>query len=591
MGLCSMSAPIIERLVRVAEQALHAPNGEKQRIYAAACADLGISLATLHRKLKALTVRPTRKRRSDHGNAALSYAEASMLSAYVMEHFRKNNKRIKPWDQAVDELRANGEILAGRVDEATGEFRPLSVSAIVRAVRGYGLHPEQLLAPAPVIPLASKHPNDVWQIDPSLCVLFKLPRDNGERLEEIRSDEVYKNKLHNLARIEHMLVQRYVVTDHASGVLFLWFGLGGESTDNLVSALIAAILERPGYPFHGVPNLLMVDQASANKSAMFRNLCKALGIRIHYTKPGNPRSKGAVEKGNDITECRFESGLKCSQPITTCDQLNALALEWMHWFNGTRRHTRHKMTRYEAWQLITAEQLRRVSATADELRMLATEQPAEKPVTPYLTVNHKGAEYDVSTVPGVMVGQTLMVCRSAFAADCAMVVLHDEQGRERFHPVEIKRREGAFQFYADSAYIGEEYKSFEETPAQRAKKRLDMQAMGAQTQDEAEAARKAKATPFGGRIDPYKEAREYQPPAWLPKRGTEHELRIPRFEQQHLNAIQAARYVKGRLGDAWKPEFAGWLQERFGESGATESQLDNLIRQWVGSDNARAAGI
>lgn len=579
-----------ERLVRVAELALHANQGERGRIYAAACADLGISLATLHRKLKAVSVRAPRKRRVDCGKATLTRDEAQTLVSYMLQHYRKNNKRIKPWGQAVDELRANGQILAGRVDEDSGVFYPLSVSSIIRAVRGYGLHPEQVLAPAPVIPLASKHPNDVWQIDPSLCVLFKLPRTAGDRIEEIRSEEVYKNKLQNLTKIEHMLVQRYVVTDHASGVVFLWFGLGGESVDNLVSALVSAIIERPGYPFHGVPNLLMVDQASANKSGAFRNMCKALGIRLHFTKPGNPRSKGAVEKANDLAECRFESGLKCSEAITSIEQLNDLAAIWMHWFNGVRQHTRHKMSRYAAWQLITSEQLRRVNMTADELRLLAHEEPAEKAVTPYLSVNFKGAEYDVSTVPGVMVGQKLMVCRSAFATDCATVILRDEHGQEHFHLVEQKLREGPFQFYQDAAYIGDEYKSFVETPAQRAKKALDMLAMDASTPEAAEAAAKAKTIPFGGRIDPYKEMREYEPPAWMRKRGQDLQLDIPTREEQTLNAVQAMRYVRGRLGPAWNPEFSAWLQERFGESGATESQLDNLIRQWAGSDTARVAG-
>lgn len=65
----------------------------------------------------------------------------------VMEHMRKNGKRIMSMKDAVEELRANGLVKAERVT-AEGEIVPMSVSAIVAALRTYRLHPDQLLAPA-----------------------------------------------------------------------------------------------------------------------------------------------------------------------------------------------------------------------------------------------------------------------------------------------------------------------------------------------------------------------------------------------------------------------------------------------------------
>jgi hypothetical protein len=83
----------------------------------------------------------------------------------------------------------------------------------------YGLHPDQLLAPAPVTELASRHPNHVWQIDASLCTLYCL--GNGAKgLQGMEGQVYYKNKPGNLERIGQP-VWRYVVTDHASGWLYV----------------------------------------------------------------------------------------------------------------------------------------------------------------------------------------------------------------------------------------------------------------------------------------------------------------------------------------------------------------------------------
>ncbi len=64
------------------------------------------------------------------------------------------------------------------------------------ALWNYRLHPE-LLAPAPAMSLRSLlHPNHIWQIDASRCVLFYLPRasrgDNGLRIMDYT--DFYQNK-------------------------------------------------------------------------------------------------------------------------------------------------------------------------------------------------------------------------------------------------------------------------------------------------------------------------------------------------------------------------------------------------------------
>ena len=180
-----MNPALTEQLVAVAAHAATLGHGSKAEYLQTRAEEMGMSLQTLYRKLKTVVVMPPRKRRVDAGSTELSLADAQLISATVMEAMRRNGKRLMTVAQAAQILRANGKIDACRIDEATGEVIPLSESTLTRALREYKLHPDQLLQPAPVSRMRSEHPNHCWQIDPSLCVLYYLPRqgdDTGLRM-------------------------------------------------------------------------------------------------------------------------------------------------------------------------------------------------------------------------------------------------------------------------------------------------------------------------------------------------------------------------------------------------------------------------
>lgn len=291
-----MNAAMTERLSEIAREAEKRGRGGKTAYLKQQAAALGISLATLHRKLEAVVLKPTRKRRSDAGKSALSYQDAVAISSLVMEAMRKNGKRLTTVAAAVDILRANGDIAAERVNEETGEVFKLSTSTIVRALREYKLHPDQLLAPEPVTRMKSEHPNQWWQIDPSLCVLYYLPRNGADTgLRVAGYEEFYKNKPGNLKKIELDRVWRYTGTDHTSGTICVRYYFGGETSANLCDFFIFMMQAKQDTgkdPFRGVPKNVMLDPGSANTSASFKNLCKALDVHVQINKPGNPRAKG-----------------------------------------------------------------------------------------------------------------------------------------------------------------------------------------------------------------------------------------------------------------------------------------------------------
>ncbi len=579
-----MNPALIERLQAVDRQAESMGRGERSAYLKQQAAELGMSLATLYRKLGAVAVKPERKRRSDAGKSELSLEEAKLISAVLMEAMRRNGKRLMAVRQAVEMLRANGKIEAARIDEETGEVMPLSESTITRALREYKLHPDQLLQPDPVSRMKSEHPNHCWQIDPSLCVLYYLPRhgkDTGLRV--MKEEEFYKNKPKNVVKIEQDRVWRYTGTDHASGTIAVQYYFGGETSANLCDFFIYMMQAKQDTlkdPFRGVPRIVMLDPGSANTSAAFKNLCKSLDVHVQINKPGNPRAKGQVEKANDIVETAFESGLRFTE-IHDIDQLNRLAEHWMRYYNGTQKHSRHGMTRYQAWNKIKAEQLI-LPPPADYCRELAVSAPKEAKVSPDLEIRFAGRVYSVKDIKGVLVGQKLMVAKNPWETDGARVATFDADGNETWVAVpEVVFDEMGFR--ADAAVIGAEYNAHGDTAAQQHAKELDKLAMGAETLDEAAAKRKGKTVPFGGEIDPYKHQEDTlatRNTLYIEKSGQQMAYNRMEVAEQVLSKVEVAKLLKPRVeaaGGDWKQAVA--LITKQYPDGVVASQLEAVFNQ------------
>lgn len=571
----SLNPVIVGRLAQVLQAAQAAPRGGKQAIYEAACAELGMSTATLHRHLGKITVKPERKKRSDAGDVSLTRDEAVAISAALMTSHRKSNKRLMSIGQAVEVMRANGEVRAERTDPVTGELVPLSDSAIARALRHYNLHPDQLNRPTPAVELKSLHPNHVWQVDASLCVLYYLnARTESESgLQVMERDKFYKNKPANLKRIEADRVWSYEISDHTSSSIYLQYVMGAESGTNLADCFINAIQKREGDPFHGVPFVLMMDMGSANTSGLFTNLARRLQVKTIAHAPGNARATGQVEKTRDLIERSFESGLRL-RPVRDLTELNAQAQRWARWFNATKVHSRHGKTRYDAWMTITAEQLR-VAPPVETCQALLTESPETRKVTDFLTVSYKGREFDVRGVPNVMVGEKLHITLNPWVPDAAMVVDTDAEGNEVLHSIPLVVRDDAG-FRTDANVIGEDWKRLADTQLEANRKEVDRFAYDATTDAEAEAKRKAKAVPFGGRIDPGKVIDQAPERTFLPRRGTDLQTTVStqKAPARVLSPFEAAAELV-RLGVTMTRETSAQVRAWYPD-GVPEDELQDL---------------
>lgn len=572
----------IATVARYAERLEGVGKGERGPIIAEACAELGITPATFYRWLDPHTVK-SRKRRVDAGVMALTRDEATKILAFCTEATRANDKGIAAIKLAVKVLRQEGEIKARRVDMDSGEITPLSISAICNALKAYGMHPEQVKRPAPHIRMSTEHPNHLWQVDASVCVVFYLP-EGGTAIVGTDKAVHYKNKPDNIKAIEKFRVIRYVVTDHASGVIRARYYPHSESGEHTVRFLAWCMArKRPDTdPFHGAPRDLMSDPG-ATSARLVKRFCKRLGIHLQVNKPHSPRAKGQVEQGQNLWETTFESGLIFQRHrITTIAELNALAEVFQIHFNATSTHTRHGETRFASWSRITAEQLR-VTPSEEVLLSLATEEPESRRVNGDLHVSFRGETWDARHVPGVEAGRKIMVHWHPFVSDMAMAVIDNHDGTETH--IELGRvTKDQFGFPSTAVPYGQ----FHGIADDRIQQNLKQAAMVATGEAGIEAAEKARVAkdfiPFGGRVNPFREAETADLPTWIPKRGTQlmdDAIRIELRPLDHVAMATALKQIFEARGEQWTA--AHWIRmTTLRPDGEQEAALEALADELLG---------
>lgn len=548
-----------------------APHGDRGRLVREGAAALGLSVAATYRRLQEVGFDSGRKPRADRGRSALPDAEAQRLGALLMNSVRANGKRTMSFKTAAEILRANDQL---SVDMDPG--------TLAKALRRRGMHPDQVGADSPHVHQKSLHPNHVWQIDASVCVLYYLDR-GGVAVASER--EFYKNKPQNLKRIERDRVIRYVATDHYSGAMYVEYFLGAESSENLYRFFANAIAKRdhPGDPFHGVPLTLMLDRGSASEAHLFRTLLERLDVRQITHLPGNPRAKGSVERSHDLVERNFEARLGVGMRVADLAQLNHYAQAWCRTYCARERHTRHGHTRYALWQTIRPEQLR-IAPPRELLDDLLATKPVSVKVRRDLTIAYalkRGAgshTYSVKTLPEVRVGDLITVCVNPYRAPSVIAITRDAEGREVRVELEPLERDDAG-FYVDAAVIGEEIRSARDTTPDVARKRMLQDAYGVNTVRDAEAARRKRKPAFEGRVDALDYlTREDTTVAYMQRRGTALPIEAPRVEAQALTAAQCAKRLR-EAGVEMSRERYAVLTAEFPE-GISEEAFAGLVKRW-----------
>lgn len=530
---------------------------------------LNCSEQTVYRRLKQVGRDSKRKQRSDYGKRLTNEELAMKVSYLVTKGASAAGKKRMSISTACDILKESGQ---GVVNPETGEVTMPSVSAVIRTMKDLGCHPDQLKNGNPHIHMKSLRPNHCWQVDPSLCVLFYLPKGKVKIVDE---KAFYKNKPDNLKKAERERVWRYVITDHYSGTIYVrYVQAAGESAQGLVDVFLDAIIKRgPHDPMHGLPDFLYMDKGSANMAHLFTNLLDRLYIRWDTHQAGSPRSKGQVECANNIVETQFESRLRFME-INSIEQLQSEADKWRQHYNANAIHSRTGKSRNAMWLTITEEQLR-LAPSLELCRELVTTKPKKAKVGADLSISHtiKGYgrnDYDLRMVNGIMPQMQVMVVVNPYRAPAVDVTVTDPlTGDESVWTVEpVKKDEAGF--WENAAIIGEEYKSHVETKAEKIFDKFE---------EMATASIKPGATHCAPpeNVDPMADIKPA--PEYLPRRGRELGLDASKREIAPYELVEAAMILKQRLGDQWPRNGYTWLEQRYGKS-VPHGEMDSIVERF-----------
>jgi len=547
----------LDTLRNLARRLDEAGHGQRKPLVHQVATLLNCSDQTIYRRLKSeVGWSSGRKRRSNAGKLSVSEDACKSLAHLMHKSTRDNGKRTMPLT------------LAAAIMKGSGLIEDVSTTTLSRAMRQYRCHPDMLATGKPFVHMRSLHPNHVWEIDPSICVLFYLPKGGLSVMEE---SKFYKNKPNNVRKAERERVWRYVITDHYSGTIYVrYVQAAGESAQGLVDVFLDAISYRGRHdPMHGICYILGMDAGSANTSHLFLNLCERLGVEVAVHKPGNPRAKGQVECANNIVETQFESRLGYLH-INSLEDLQAAADKWRQYYNATAKHSRTGKSRNDVWLTITEGQLR-LAPALELCRELVTTKPVEAKVKPDMTITHavKGYgrnTYDLRTLPGLVPAMKVKVVVNPYRAPAVDVIVPDPSlEQDPIWTVEpVKMDEAGF--WKSAPVIGQEFQALPDTLADKHVKAID-EAAGT----DAKHPRAPEGVDVMADIKPA--------PEYLPKRGRDLGLDASNREIAPLKVVEAAMILKKRLGDAWTGEAYAWLSQRYPD-GVQADELDSIAERF-----------
>ncbi len=507
-------------------------DGARGRMVESAMSFRGWSRNKLYKGLVYVRGESNRKQRTDKGDCEIPDKELELVAGIMMHSMRDTGKQLLCIEDALEIATESHQI---SVKRHHGTW--------LRVMKQRGMHPSQLQKDSPSQEMASNHPNHVWQIDVSTCVLFYLSTGG---LDVMPKSQFYANKMENFYKIKDERVQRYLLTDHTSGAFYIeYFLRPGEDAQTASEFLFNGMTKRshPQDPFHGVPFMLVSDQGSFLKNKLMKNLFKNLGIKTWMHKRKNSRAKGQVESTHNICERKFEGRLKfMNPPVQNLEQLNQFAWAWSRSFQGTKKHSRHGNPRFVHWTSYIRSHQIRLCPSREVWNSLLNTEPVTRVIGGNLRIsfamkNFGSNEYAVDHVPNVRVGEKIEVVVNPYEAPKLYVIRKDEEGRDQFYSCEpLEKNEHGFS--PRSVVFGEGFKSIADTASDTMRKELEMQALDATTEEELSKARKERRPAYKGKLDPMSYLDRNHTTDYIVKKGEALDVDAPLF----VNAKKLSLY-------------------------------------------------
>lgn len=574
----ALTAAQIRELHYLAQALETAGNGQRGELIARRAALLGCAPKTVYAHLKKYAGwQSGRGTRADAGKTRVNEELALTVGGMVHMARRQNGKKTLSIKSACEILGDQGY---GAVNPDTGEITMPKPETVARAMRShYGCHPAQLAAASPAQRLRSLHPNHTWQVDASVCVLYKMRGSAQVRL--LNERDYNEHKPGKLIEIAGQRIVRYVLTDHYSHNFYVHYEQArGEDALGVLQALMGGMCDRgPRDPMHGVPSQVNLDPGSGNKSSLVLQFLERLEVKALHHAPGNARATGSVECCQNIVECGFESRLRFMD-VPSVTELQVKADAWRRHYLATAMHSRTKASRNAVWLCISEAELRTV--TRPVLEAVAAWGDVTRRIDNHfrISVDTKAfgvREYDLRELGyhGINAKDVVSVRLNPFKAPVITVIKALPDGTELLFdvpPVEVD----AAGFDVSAPVIGGEYKALPETRSEKALKKIKQMAYGTDSVEEAEKAHKAKNRQPFAHIDINADIREA--PLHFRQQGAPLNLDAPVAKPMPLNHVQAASRLRQMCAEAWNRDAVGCMDMLKGKYPAfvPETSLDEL---------------
>ncbi|MGB3612176.1 MAG: IS481 family transposase [Elainellaceae cyanobacterium] len=209
-----------------------------------------------------------------------------------------------------------------------------------RYLKQWGYDYPTLNRQPPAVRFQARYSNDCWHFDLS-------PSD----LKHVKAP----------AWIEpgrgHPLLMLYSVVDDRSGVAYQeYHGVYGEDVVAALRFLFAAMTAKPseGFPFHGIPRMLYLDNGPIARSLVFQKVMGYLGVEVRTHMPQGKdgtrrtaRSKGKVERPFRTVKEMHETLYHFREPETEAEA-NVWLLRFLEHYNS-RSHRSESHSRMDDW--------------------------------------------------------------------------------------------------------------------------------------------------------------------------------------------------------------------------------------------------
>jgi hypothetical protein len=399
-----------------------APRSPERRLLMRETAQLyGVAEVTLYRALR-LQARPRALQRADRGEPRVMPKETlerycEIIAAIKVRTSNKQGRHLST-AETIRLLESYGiETSDGHVQAPSNVLKKTTVN---RYLKQWGYDRQTLMRQPAAVRFQAQRSNECWHFDLSSSDLKHVKTPAW--IEEGRG---------------RPLLMLYSVVDDRSGVAYQeYHGVYGEDVEAALRFLFNAMSAKTteGFAFHGIPQMIYMDNGPIARSRVFHQVMKYLGVEVRSHLPQGKdgrrvtaRSKGKVERPFRTVKEMHETLYHFREPETEEEANNWLMPHLMRY--NTMQHRSEPHSRLEDWLHNLPPSGVRAMCSWERFCAFARE-PERRQVGVDARLSVEGTRYEVDPE---LAGETVILWWGLF--DSELYVEHRDKRYGPYRPV------------------------------------------------------------------------------------------------------------------------------------------------------------